>query len=70
MESLLGCYIWLAARVAEPSTHASLSAMAGMLGMNLETGILHHLAVLASLGFGAMGFWLKEKGPLTKVPQL
>ena len=67
MDKLLGAYIWLSMRLREPSTHAALSSMATMLGMNLEAGILHNLSVIAALGFGALGFWVKEAKPQTTI---
>lgn len=67
MDKLLGAYMYLAARAAEPSTHAALSSMFAMAGLSMETGVLHNVLVIISLGFGASGFWIKEAKPQTEL---
>ena len=67
MDKILGIYLFLAARLREPSTHASISAVAALAGVNIDSGILHDLSVVLSLGFGAIGFYTKEAAPITTV---
>lgn len=67
MDKLLGAYIFLQYRFAEPSTHAALSSMAGAAGLSFESGMLHNIMIILSLGFGCVGFWKKEARPLTVV---
>lgn len=67
MDKLLGAYIWLSMRLKEPSTHAALSSLLLSMGLSTDTGVLHNLAVILSLGFGALGFWVKEAKPQTVV---
>ncbi len=67
MDKLLGAYIWLSTRLREPSTHAALCGLAANIGFSIDTGVIHDLAVIASLGFGALGFWVKEAKPQTTI---
>lgn len=67
MEKLLGAYIYLCKRMKEPSSHAAMSSLFLMAGLNIDTGWIHDLSVLISMVFGASGFFLKEAKPLTNI---
>ena len=67
MNKVLGAYIYIAARLKEPSTHAALSSLLAMAGLNLDSGILHEILVALSVAFGAAGFFVKEAKPLTQL---
>jgi hypothetical protein len=65
MDKLLGVWIYLQARLAEPSTHASISALLTLAGLNLDQGIVHDSLTTAGVVFGALGFFVKEAKPLS-----
>jgi hypothetical protein len=67
MDKLLGAFIWLRARLNEPSTHASLAAVFGLLGMHVNMSVVSDILNVAALGFGVIGFWTKEAQPLTRI---
>lgn len=67
MGRLLGLFIWLKARLKEPSTYASLAAVAQAVGIQLEHSVIQDGLNVATLVFGAIGFFVKESGPLTVV---
>lgn len=67
MGSILGLFIWLKARLNEPSTHASLAVVCQALKVEIDIEVINHWLNLASILFGAAGFFVKEKGPLTVV---
>ena len=64
MGKLLGVWSYITARLAEPSTHASVAALVALAGLNLDSGILHDGLTAAGIAFGALGFFVKESKPL------
>ena len=67
MDKLLGVWMYLQGRLAEPSTHASIASLLALGGLNLDVGIAHDAMIVAGIGFGGLGFFVKEAEPLTKV---
>jgi hypothetical protein len=67
MGKLLGLFIWLKARLNEPSTHASLAAVLAMVGVQLDASVLHDWLNILTLVFGGLGFFVSEEKPLTKL---
>jgi hypothetical protein len=67
MGKLLGLFIWLKSRLQEPSTLSSIAAVSAMVGFKLDAGMIQDFLTTGTLVFGALGFFVSEKGPLTKV---
>ena len=67
MDKILGVYIYIVNRLAEPSTHASIASLLAVAGLDLDKGGLHDALIALSVCFGAIGFFTKEAQPLTKV---
>jgi hypothetical protein len=67
MDKVLGLFIWIKAKLAEPSTMASLAAVSSMVGVQMDPGTIHNVINVLTLVFGALGFFFKESGPITKV---
>ena len=67
MDKLLGAFIFLKARLSEPSTHAALASLGAIIHVNLDPGQIQQYVDLASIAFGMMGFFVKEAKPLTSV---
>ena len=67
MNKLLGIWIYLQGRLAEPSTHASIASLLALGGLNLDVGIAHDAMIAAGIFFGSLGFFIKEATPLTNV---
>jgi hypothetical protein len=67
MGKILGLFIWARARLREPSTFASLAAVCAMFGVNLDPGVVQDWLNTLTLVFGALGFFVKEGTPETKV---
>ncbi len=67
MGKILGLFIWLKGRLSEPSTHASLAAVAAMAGVNVDPGVIQDWLNVGTLVFGSIGFFVKEKEPETKL---
>lgn len=67
MDKALGAFLWLKQNLKQPSTMASLAAICAMLGVQLDAGMLQHIINIATLGFGALGFWLQPAKQLAKV---
>jgi hypothetical protein len=65
MDKILGVYLYVVARLAEPSTHASIASLLMVAGVNLDTGPVHDALVALSVIFGGLGFFVKEAKPLT-----
>jgi len=67
MESVLGKLLYIFNRFKEPSTHAALAGMLGMLGVNIPdqqwSVAINGLAVL----FGVLGVFVSESAPKTKI---
>jgi len=64
MDKLLGAWGYLQARLAEPSTHASVASLLTLAGLNLDTGVVHDALVVIGIVFGGLGFFVKEAKPL------
>lgn len=64
MGKILGVWSYITARLAEPSTHASVAALTTLAGLNLDSGTLHDALTAAGIVFGALGFFVKESKPL------
>jgi len=67
MDKILGVYLYIVQRLAEPSSHASISALLAMGGLQLDHGIVHDVMIAISIMFGSLGFFVKEAKPLTVV---
>lgn len=64
MGKLLGMWGYINERLGEPSTHASIASLIALAGYNLDAGIVHDTFVSLGLGFGALGFFVKESKAL------
>lgn len=64
MDKLLGAYGYVSGRLAEPSTHAAFSSLLALAGLSLDAGVVHDGLVALSVGFGALGFFVREAKPL------
>jgi hypothetical protein len=62
---LLGVWNYLQARLAEPSTHASVASLLTLAGLNLDVGVVHDSITAAGIAFGALGFFVRESKPLS-----
>lgn len=60
MSKILKAWNYLNARLKEPSTHASVAALATMAGMNIEVGPVHDGLTAAGLLFGVIGLFTSE----------
>ena len=60
MNKLLKVWNYLQARLKEPSTHASVAALATMAGLNIDTGPVHDGLTAAGVLFGIMGLFVSE----------
>jgi hypothetical protein len=60
MNKLLKAWNYLTARLKEPSTHASVAALATMAGMNIEAGPIHDGLTAAGVVFGMIGLFASE----------
>jgi len=67
MSKLLGAFIYLRARLAEPSTHASLIGLLAMFHQQLPEEAIQDAMNVAALGFGMLGFFVPEAKALTVV---
>jgi len=67
MSKLLGLFIWLKSRLSEPSTMASIAAVSALGGVNVDPGAVQNALNIGSVIFGALGFFITEAKPLTKV---
>lgn len=65
MEKVLGMFYFLKERWDEPSSHASLSAICGMIGIQFPETQIGHILNVAAIAFGALGFFFKEGKSLT-----
>lgn len=52
----------IADRAREPSTWASIAAVLGMAGVNVDPGVWHTVALFGAAGAAALGVVLSEKG--------
>ena len=61
MNKLLKAWNYLQARLKEPSTHASVAALATMAGVNIDaTPVVHDSLTAASVVFVMIGLFLSE----------
>ena len=67
MSKLINLFIWLKARLTEPSTMASIAAVSALGGVNVNPGHIQDALNLGTLVFGALGFFVSEAKPLTKI---
>jgi hypothetical protein len=67
MSKLLGLFMWLKSRLSEPSTMASIAAVSALGGVNVDPGKVQDALNIGSVIFGALGFFVAEAKPLTKV---
>ena len=51
---------YVLARLAEPSTYASLAAILGGIGYVLPAGVIQNLTLAGMIGAGLVGVFLKE----------
>jgi hypothetical protein len=67
MGKLLGLFIWIKPRLQEPSTFASLAAVAAMAGQHVTAEDLNNALNVLTIIFGSLGFFVAESGPVTTV---
>ena len=67
MSKLLGLFIWLKSRLSEPSTMASIAAVSALGGVNVDPGAVQNALNVGTVVFGALGFFVAEAKPLTKI---
>lgn len=60
MDNLLGAFWFLRDRWAEPSTHVALSVVCAKLGTQFDASLIQSIFDLASVAFGAAGFFIAE----------
>ena len=60
MDKFLGAFYFLKDRWNEPSSHASISAVCGMIGIQFPENEIGHVFNVAAIAFGALGFFFKE----------
>lgn len=53
---------FVAARLREPSTHAALATVIGLIGVGIGPDIVGQLCMGASAAFGLAGIGLSERG--------
>lgn len=67
MGKLIAVFIFIKSRLREPSTFASIAAVLALIGVKLDPGIVQDWINTGTVLFGALGFFVKEATPLTKV---
>jgi len=67
MSKIIAFFSWLKARLTEPSTMASIAAVSALGGINVTPGHIQDALNLGTLVFGALGFFVSEAKPLTKI---
>lgn len=60
MGKLLKVWNYLNARLKEPSTHASVAALATMAGLNIDAGPMHDGLTAVGVLFGVVGLFTSE----------
>jgi hypothetical protein len=61
MSKILKAWNYLMARLKEPSTYASVAALATMAGVNIDaTPVVHDSLTAASVVFGMIGLFASE----------
>ena len=66
MEQVIGAFMYVEQRLAEPSSHAALATLFGTVGMNIDAGPAHNAYVFLTIVFGALAFFIKEGKPKTE----
>lgn len=67
MSKLIALFIWLKARLSEPSTMASIAAVSALAGVQVDAGLVKDVLNVGTVGFGVLGFFFKEAKPETVV---
>lgn len=67
MDKLLGIFLYVRSRLKEPSSLSAISAVLLTFNVHLNTVDVNNWLTTLSIVFGALGFVVKESGPLTKV---
>lgn len=67
MDKVMGVFLFLRARLLEPSSSASLAAVLALIGVQYDPGVVQDILNVTSLVFGAIGFFVKEAKPLSQV---
>lgn len=67
MGKLLGLFLWIKPRLTEPSSFAALSAVSAMAGHQISAEDVKNVMDVATLVFGALGFFVAEAKPATVV---
>lgn len=67
MGKLLYLFRYLRERWREPSTHSALSAICLSFGVQLPESVIGHWFTVFGLVFGALGVFVKEGAPETKL---
>jgi hypothetical protein len=60
MNKILKAWNYLMARLKEPSTYASVAALATMAGVNIDAGPVHDGLTAAGVVFGMIGLFASE----------
>lgn len=60
MDKALAIWNYVQARSSEPSSHAAISSMFGLIGLNFDAGVVHDVFITLGLFFGAVGVVVKE----------
>ena len=67
MGKILTAWIYLSARLREPSSQAALSAVLLSIGVQYDAGMVHDWLTTLGIGFGILGIFVKEAKPETEV---
>ncbi len=67
MGKLIAVFIFIKSRLREPSTFASIAAVMAFVGFKLDPGVVQDWINTGTVVFGALGFFVKEEPPITKV---
>ncbi len=63
MGKILTAWNYLQGRFNEPSTHAAISGMLMLAGVNVDAGVAHNAIVSLGVVFGCLGIFVKESKP-------
>jgi len=69
MGKILTAWIYLSARLREPSSQAALSAVFLSIGMQYPAGLVQSWLTTLGLGFGVMGIFVKEGKAETEIDE-
>lgn len=67
MSKIIALFIWLKARLSEPSTMSSIAAVSALAGVQVDAGLVKDVLNVGTVGFGVLGFFFKEAKPETVV---